>query len=85
MKRSTFIRILKTIKQVSNNVSAIENFNSKALVVFKISSIIAETPIQQKAFRKLVEHASYFHTPAKMCQGCFLKAEWVFSNWNHRA
>jgi len=60
MKRSTFIRILKTIKQVSNNVSAIENFNSKALVVFKISSIIAETPIQQKAFRKLVEHASYF-------------------------
>jgi len=59
MKRSTFIRILKTIKQVSNNVSAVENFNSKALVVFKIPFIIAETPMQQKAFRKLVEHASY--------------------------
>jgi hypothetical protein len=60
MKRSTFIRILKTIKQVSNNVSAVENFNRKALVVFKIAGIIGETPAQQKAFRKLVAYASYF-------------------------
>jgi hypothetical protein len=60
MKRSTFIRILKAIKQVSNNVSAVENFNRKALVAFTMPSIIAETPIQQKALRKLVEHASYF-------------------------
>jgi hypothetical protein len=60
MKRSTFIRILKAIKQVSNNVSTVENFNNKALVVFKIPSVIGETPLQQKAFRKLVNHASYF-------------------------
>lgn len=60
MKRSTFIRILRTIKQVSNNVSAVENFNHQSLVVFKIPLIIGETPMRQKAFRKLVAHASYF-------------------------
>lgn len=60
MKRGSFIRILKTIKLVSNNVSVVENFSRKALVVFKIPSIIGETPMQQKAFRKLVAHASYF-------------------------
>ncbi|MDR3564333.1 MAG: hypothetical protein P4N59_23250 [Negativicutes bacterium] len=60
MKRSTFIRILKTIKQVSNNVSVIENFNCKALVVFKLPCIIGETPLQQKAFRKLMAHPTYF-------------------------
>jgi len=60
VKRSTFIRILKTIKQVSNNVSTVENFNNKALVVFKIPSIIGETAMQQKAFQKFVAYASYF-------------------------
>lgn len=60
MKRSTFIRILKTIKQVSNNVSAVENFNHRALAVFRIPCIIGETPLQQKAFQKLVTYASYF-------------------------
>lgn len=60
MKRSTFLRILKTINLVSNNVSTVENFNHKAIVVFKIPAIIGETPIQQKAFRKLIFYASYF-------------------------
>ncbi|MDR3563653.1 MAG: hypothetical protein P4N59_19770 [Negativicutes bacterium] len=60
MKRGSFIRILKTIKLVSNNVSVVENFKNKALVVFKIPFIIGETPLQQKAFRKLVTYASYF-------------------------
>jgi hypothetical protein len=60
MKRSTFIRILNTIKKVSNNVSAVENFNNKSLVVFKMATIIGETSLQQKGFRKLVGYASYF-------------------------
>lgn len=60
MKRSSFIRILNTIKLVSNNVSVVENFNNKALVAFKIPKIIGETPIQQKSFQKLLSHASYY-------------------------
>lgn len=60
MKRSTFIRILKTIKLVSNNVSVVENFNRKSLVIFKTPAILGETPVQQKSFQKLLAYASYY-------------------------
>ncbi|WP_312338483.1 hypothetical protein [Anaerospora hongkongensis] len=60
MKRSTFIRIAKTIRQASNNVTVVENFNNKALVLIRIPSIIGESPQQQKSFRKLLAYASYY-------------------------
>ena len=60
MRRSTVIRILKTIRQVSNNVSVVENFNNKSLVIFTIPYIIGETPLQQKSFQKLLVYASYY-------------------------
>lgn len=60
MKRSTFIRIFNAIKQVSNNVSVVENFNHNSLVIFKIPEIVGETPIQRKAFQKLLTHACYY-------------------------
>lgn len=60
MKRATFIRILAAIKLVSNNVSVVENFNNKALVIMKVPEIIGESPKQFRSFHKLLSYSSYY-------------------------
>lgn len=65
MTRSAFIRILTGIKLVSNNVSVVENFNNKALVIIKISEIIGESPKQFRSFQKVLSRCSYYSIRAE--------------------
>ncbi|MBP2650014.1 MAG: hypothetical protein H6Q74_839 [Firmicutes bacterium] len=60
MKRAMFIRILTGIKLVSNNVSVVENFNNKAMVIIRVPEIIGETPKQIRSFQKVLGWASYY-------------------------
>lgn len=60
MKRSTLVRIINTIRLVSNNVTVVENYKGKALVMVRVPSIVGESPQQQKSFRKLLSYASYY-------------------------
>lgn len=60
MKRSTFIRILSGIKLVSNNVSIVENFQNKALVIIRVPEITGESPKQFRSFQKVLSSCSYY-------------------------
>ncbi len=60
MRRSTFIRILSGIKLVSNNVSVVENFNNKALVIIRVPEITGESPKQFRSFQKVLSYCSYY-------------------------
>ncbi|CUH96739.1 hypothetical protein P22_2829 [Propionispora sp. 2/2-37] len=60
MKRATFIRILKGMKLVSNNVSVVENFNNKALVTVRVSEMIGESHKQIRSFQKVLAHCTYY-------------------------
>ncbi|MBP2653085.1 MAG: hypothetical protein H6Q73_654 [Firmicutes bacterium] len=61
MKRATFIRILTGIKLVSNNVSSVENFKNKALVIIRIPEIFGESPKQIRSFQKVLSRATYYN------------------------
>ncbi|MBP2644855.1 MAG: hypothetical protein H6Q75_295 [Firmicutes bacterium] len=60
MKRVTFIRILTGIKLVSNNVSVVENFKNKAMVIVRVDEIMAETPKQIRSLQKVFGRAKYY-------------------------
>jgi hypothetical protein len=60
MRRSTFIRILSGIKLVSNNVSVVENFNNKALVIIRVPEITGESRKQFRSFQKVLSYCSYY-------------------------
>ncbi|XEQ95131.1 hypothetical protein SCACP_40340 [Sporomusa carbonis] len=60
MKRSTFIRILSGIKLVSNNVSVVENFKNKALVIIRVPEITGESPKHFRSFQKVLSNCSYY-------------------------
>ncbi|MDF2572849.1 MAG: hypothetical protein K0R55_4453 [Sporomusa sp.] len=60
MKRSTFIRILSGIKLVSNNVSIVENFQNKALVIIRVPEITGESTKQFRSFQKVLSLSSYY-------------------------
>lgn len=60
MRRSTFIRILSGIKLVSNNVSVVENFNNKALVIIRVPEITGESAKQFRSFQKVLSYCSYY-------------------------
>jgi hypothetical protein len=60
MRRATFLRILSGIKLISNNVSVVENFKNKALVIIKVPEIIGESPKQIRSFQKLLTLSSYY-------------------------
>lgn len=60
MRRATILRILSAIKLVSNNVSIVENFNNKALVIIKVPEIIGESPKQFRSFQKLLAYSTYY-------------------------
>ncbi len=61
MKRSTFIRILSGIKLVSNNVSIVENFQNKALVIIRVPEVTGESAKQFRSFQKVLSSASYYN------------------------
>lgn len=61
MKRTTFIRILTGIKLVSNNVSVVENFNNKALVIIRVPEIAGESLKQVRTFKKVLSYCSYYN------------------------
>ena len=60
MRRATFIRILAGIKLVSNNVSSVENFNNKSLIIVRVPEIIGESPKKIRSFLKVLSYCSYY-------------------------
>ena len=60
MRRETFIRILTAIKLISNNITVVENFNNKALVIVRVPKIAGDSPKQLRSLRKILSHCSYF-------------------------
>jgi len=60
MKRSTFIRILSGIKLVSNNISVVENFNNKALVIIRVPEITGQSQKQIRSFQKVLSNCSCY-------------------------
>jgi len=60
MRRATFIRILAGVRLISNNVSCVENFNNKSLIIVRIPEIIGESRRMIKSFLKVLSLCSYY-------------------------